>query len=119
MKNRYSGTEVGKDQVRAEACQYIKQFNLPDGQHPEPFIRSLLLDKEGELPDIARTLTGPFRDFHGWLEAIVPLQGDIKAVCYNKIISIAKTDPQWSNYIQPLQRWIVERKKELGAAKYP
>lgn len=114
MQNRYSGNEVGKDEIRREACRYIKQFNLPENEHPEHFIWSLLQEKQGELADIARTITGPFNNHHRWLEEILPLQGDSKEVCYSNIIRIAKADPSWQGYIQPLQNWIIGRKHEFG-----
>ena len=51
MKKRYAGNEAGKDQIRQEALQRIKDFKLPDGEQPEHFLWTMLKTKQGKLAE--------------------------------------------------------------------
>ena len=53
MKKRYAGNEAGKDQIRQEALQRIKDFKLPDGEQPEHFLWTMLKTKQGKLAVLA------------------------------------------------------------------
>lgn len=114
MGKRYSGNETGKDQVRQEALLRIKQFNLPDGEHPEHFLWTLLKTKQGKLADFANSLDPRQGDKHGYIYEIYKLQGEARPIFLKELVEKIKEDNAWAHYVAEVQKWAHAKRLELG-----
>ena len=114
MKKRYAGNEAGKDQIRQEALQRIKDFKLPDGEQPEHFLWTMLKTKQGKLAELANGIDENQDDRHGYIYDVYLLQGECRAIFLKELIEILETDNQWENYVSEVKIWAQARKTELG-----
>ena len=114
MKKRFSGDEVGKDEIRNKACTRIKQFNLPNGEQPEHFLWGILKSTGGELGEYANSLTEGLDDNHKYLADICNIMNEPPSIVYEKVICQVKKHPVWADYIKELTVWINACKQQAG-----
>ena len=114
MKKRYSGNENGKEIVRREAISHIKQFNLPEHEHPEHFLWTLLKTKQGSLSEFANRIQTNINDKHHYLYDIFILQGESRPIFLKELIEELRVDPAWDNYVSEVNTWAFNCKQTLG-----
>ena len=111
MKKRFSGDEVGKEEIRKNACKRIKQFTLPDGEQPEHYLWSLLKAIPGELTDAANNVADNQGDKHKYLLDICNILNEPSGIIYDKTVVQVKSHPDWANYVKELTTWIMACKQ--------
>ena len=114
MKKRYSGSEAGKDAIRTIAISRIKQFNLPNNEHPEHYLWSLLKTKQGTLAEFANRISQNANDQHHYIYEIFKLQGESRQVFLKELIEILETDPEWDNYVSEVKIWAQKSREIIG-----
>ena len=114
MGKRYSGNEAGKEQIRQEALQRIKQFNLPEGEHPEHYLWTMLKTKQGPLAELANGLDPLQGDKHSYIYEIYQLQGEARPIFLKELVEKVKEDAAWSQYVAEVQSWAHAKRVELG-----
>lgn len=106
MKSRFSGNEVGKEEIRQQACKRIKQFNLPAGEQPEHYLWAILKTTTGELTGAAKSIAGNLEDNHKYILDICNILNEPAAIVYDKVVKQVKSNPDWNNYVKELTVWI-------------
>lgn len=114
MKKRYSGNEAGKDQIRQTAISYIKQFHLPENEHPEHFLWSILKNQVGSLAELANRINPHQSDKHHYLYDVYALQGESRPIFLKELIDLLKTDEKWEDYVSEVREWAIKCKASLG-----
>ena len=117
MKKRYAGNEAGKDVIRQQALQRIKEFKLPEHEQPEHYLWSILKTKEGKLSELANGIDDNQGDRHGYIYDVYQLQGESREIFLKELIEVLEADGQWANYVSEVQSWAQARKQELGLAQ--
>lgn len=114
MCKRYSGNEAGKDQIRQEALRRVKQFNLPQGEHPEHYLWTLLKTKQGTLAEFANRIDPSQGDKHRYIYEIFQLQGETRPIFLKELVDKIKDDVAWPQYVSEARTWAHEKRMELG-----
>ena len=114
IKKRYAGNEAGKDGVRQTVLQRVKQFNLPEGEHPEHYLWTILKTKQGTLAEFANRLDLLQGDKHNYIYEIYLLQGEDRSIFLKELVEKIKEDSAWSQYVEEVQTWAHAKRLELG-----
>lgn len=115
IKNVYTGTEADLDARQDEALTHIRQFVLPEGVKPEPFIHQCLLNKddESEVVKAAKTIVAAL-DPHQYVNHIVNRLSIGEERGITQIITKFSDCDEWTAYSNPIREWIRDRKVALG-----
>lgn len=113
MKKYLSGTEIGKEERRSKAISYIKQFVLPEGEHPEHYLWQQLKNIPSEYGNYANEIPEVQYDQHSYLHDIQIRCGESREVFLYKLISELSTMEFWKEYVSELQAWVEARKNEV------
>ena len=114
MCKRYSGNEEGKDLIRQEALRRVRQFNLPQGEHPEHYLWTLLKTKQGTLAEFANGIDSSQGDKHRYIYEIYQLQGETRPIFLKELVEKVKEDVAWPQYVSEVQTWAHAKRMELG-----
>lgn len=114
IKKRYTGNEAGKDQIRQEALRRVKQFKLPEGEHPEHYLWTILKTKQGTLAEFANGLDPLQGDKHSYIYEIYQLQGEARPIFLKELVEKIKEDVAWPQYVEEIQTWAHAKRLELG-----
>lgn len=114
IKKRYAGNEPGKNEVRQTALQRVKQFNLPEGEHPEHYLWTLLKTKQGTLAEFANRIDSSQGDKHSYIYEIFHLQGEARQIFLKELVEKIKEDVVWPQYVSEVQTWAHAKRLELG-----
>ncbi len=106
MQKRFSGNEVGKEEIRQKACERIKQFNLPNGEQPEHYLWTLLKNTAGEMSDCANLLAEDVDDKHRYLGDICNMLNEPAEVVFEKVVNQVRNHADWAQYIKEVAIWI-------------
>ena len=114
IKKRYAGNEAGKNEVRQTALQRVKQFNLPEGEHPEHYLWTLLKTKQGTLAEFANGIDSSQGDKHSYINEIFHLQGETRQIFLKELVEKIKEDVVWPQYVSEVRTWAHAKRLELG-----
>lgn len=114
LQKRYAGNEAGKNEVRQTALQRVKQFNLPEGEHPEHYLWTLLKTKQGTLAEFANGIDSSLGDKHSYIYEIFHLQGETRQIFLKELVEKIKEDVAWPQYVSEVQTWAHAKRLELG-----
>ncbi|WP_240353936.1 AAA family ATPase [Pectobacterium brasiliense] len=111
-----TGTDERVKKLRNIAHTKIKQFNLPDKMQPEKFIHELLCDlpneainpHDEEIVEIAKQINY-VGDQHRYVYDIIERLGIDHSSGYSKVISLAAKHQRWKNYIDDVNKWIINQ----------
>lgn len=115
VKKIISGTEVGKDEFRAEILEHVLQFNLPPNGNPDKNIHDILCesDEDNEIVNAAKAVMGVY-DNHQYINELCLKLGGSREIELSHIIQeAAKNQDKWLEYTKPIRDWLEYRKKEL------
>jgi len=112
-----TGTDAAAVQHRNEALTHLRQFTLPEGNRPEPFINGMIcgiqeddLDpEEQEIADLAKEVhaTG---DSHHFIGHIVIQLGCERQEGLTKAVDLAAKAAGWADYVAPVREWLEVKK---------
>ncbi len=110
------------ESYREKAMQHIKEFKLPEGTKPEPYLHSLLIgiqnpnnEEFNEILEVANGISHE-QDSHKYLLKIIERLDYEKAVGYSKIIDFVSTHPQWEEYVSEIYSWLKSRVSKVREA---
>lgn len=116
VKKTLSGTEENIDQKRESALSIITSFNLPDDVFPEQFMHYCLqkcIDSTNcdmEIIKAALEIVTPY-DSHDWIKGICNKLNSSEETIVNEIVGIISAFDEWNNYIEPICKWLENRKE--------
>ncbi len=114
MERVYSGTENDKKARRQRALSRIKQYILPEGEHPEHFLWGKLKEVNNEYSQFAREISGGARDNHDYLNEVQRRSGETRSDFLGRLITSLAQQEFWDAYVKELIEWITSRKSALG-----
>ena len=114
MKKSISGNEIGKEELRGKLLKQVLQFNLPEGKTPDEFIHDLLCSSEdnSEIVQIAKDIKGVY-DKHQYINDIIKRMGGSREIELSRIIEEASKQIGWHDFIDPVRKWMEERKNVI------
>lgn len=121
IKRACSGDDDTAIARRTEMATRIKDFVLPPGQKPEPYLHDLictlpaagLTPSEIEIQNIAKAIVHP-PDRHGYIYHVLERLGENHSVQLSDVIRLASKHGGWANYTQPVREWLAARKAALN-----
>ena len=113
MKKYWGGDEVDKEERRRKAISYIKQYTMPEGEHPEHYLWQQIKTTSSELGDCAKEIPEVHNDQHCYLYDMQTSCGENREVFLYKLISELSAMDFWNEYVAELQAWVDERKAEI------
>jgi len=108
-----TGDDLIATRLREEALEKIIQFRLPEGNNPEKYLHTMLIqsdetehdDESLEIISIARSIH--FReDSHDYLGQIILELGLNRSIGLTRIIDIAAKHPQWMDFTADVVNWL-------------
>ncbi|WP_313384888.1 AAA family ATPase [Pantoea sp.] len=108
-----TGDDLTATRLREEALEKIIQFRLPEGNNPEKYLHTMLIqsdetehdDESLEIISIARSIH--FReDSHDYLGQIILELGLNRSIGLTRIIDIAAKHPQWMDFTADVVNWL-------------
>lgn len=116
MKRYYSESEVDKDKRRKRALSHIKQYILPENEHPEHFLWNELKKCNNDLAEYAQQIKEIADDKHKYLYDIQKESGESREGFLTRLTAILAQQDFWSDYVKELQEWLESRKTDLQNA---
>lgn len=115
IKKRLSGSEQNHEKKIQEALSIISQFTLPEGVPPEKHLHSMLirLRSSDECIECAKKVVSP-EDSHGYLNEIVDMMHQDRSRVLYQIIQHAAESEEWGNYIDPVRKWLIQKRTALS-----
>ena len=121
IKRACSGDDAKAIARRADMATRIKDFVLPAGMKPEPYLHSLicalpavgLTPPELEIQKVAKEIVHP-PDKHGFIYFLVTTLGDDRAVQLARVVPLAAKNADWANYTKPVRDWLIAQKAALN-----
>lgn len=113
MKKYWGGDEVDKVERRRKAISYIKQYTMPEGEHPEHYLWQQIKTTSSELGNLAKEIPEVHNDQHCYLYDMQNSSGENREVFLYKLIGELSAMEFWNNYVAELQAWVDERKAEV------
>ena len=89
-------------------------WDLPNNEHPEHYLWSLLKTKQGTLAEFANRISQNANDQHHYIYEIFKLQGESRQVFLKELIEILETDPEWDNYVSEVKIWAQKNREIIG-----
>jgi len=111
IKKHISGTEEDVQERWEKACNLISQYNLDGGLAPEEYIHKQIceLESDDEIVGIAKSIQGVV-DSHEWVDKIASIYDEKSDSSYKEIISVFSKTSGWNSFVEPLKKWLEERK---------
>lgn len=114
-----TGTDDLSEGYRTQAIGVIKQYNLPQGVKPEPYLHELICnipnsDNEEfqEIIDAAVDIVVP-DESHKYINDIIDRIGLERKVGLSKIIDLVATTEEWEKYTADIKEWLREKIEPL------
>lgn len=115
-----SGDDERAVNIRAIMPTKIRDFVLPAGVKPEPFLHHLIISQdpnqmsagEKEMHRLATEIVNP-ADTHHFIDKIVEVIGDNREVQLAQLVPLAAGHADWAAYTQPVKEWLEARKTAL------
>lgn len=114
MKKYYSGTEEDKDERRKRALSHIKQYILPENEHPEHFLWKELKKCDNDLAEYAQQIKEITDDNHTYLYDMQQESGESREGFLTRLASLLAQQDFWPDYVKELREWLEARKTALG-----
>jgi ABC-type lipoprotein export system ATPase subunit len=116
----FTGNDPILVEIRNEALKSISEYNLPDGQKPERYIRQLITtlpddvaSQENEIKRVALEIQ-QVDVAHKFVDEIIFRLGiDEKVVGLHKVVDLASRSNEWLSYTLPLREWLEKKKIEV------
>jgi len=111
----YTGTEVDLPIRQQEALSHIKQFVLPEGVKPEPFIHNCLVNKDdgSEVVEAAKLIVA-VPDTHLFVNDIITRLGVGEERGITQVLNKFSDCDEWAAYSAPIKDWVRARKIALA-----
>ncbi|ENP8324410.1 AAA family ATPase [Vibrio vulnificus] len=107
-----TGTDELAQRYKARAIEVIKQYNLPQGVKPEPYLHNLICgighsDNEEfqEIIEAAANIVVA-DESHKYINDIIERLGLDRKVGLSKIIDLIATTDNWDDYTSDIQQWL-------------
>lgn len=115
LRKRFSGNTQYENDVRERALSLIKEYNSPQSKSPDCFIINVIknMNSDSEVHSIVLNL-GILQDDHDYIEKIALQLGTDKRTAGEMLIREIEDSEEWKNYIQPINEWLLNRKKDLA-----
>lgn len=123
-QNRINAACTGDDaraiQIRANMPAKIREFILPTGVKPEPYLHGLIISQEAsvlnpaekEVHRVATEINNPGNS-HRFIDLLVETLGAERSVQLTRLIPLAAKHPDWAGYTHPVREWLDQRKIAL------
>ena len=112
MKKFYSGTESDKEERRKKAISYIKQYRLPEGEHPEHYLWKQIQNTTSDFANMAKEIIEVRDDQHKYLYEIQRRSGENREVFLYKLMNELSNMDFWQDYVSELQGWLDNKKSD-------
>lgn len=115
-----SGDDAKAVKVREIMPSKIRDFALPTGMKPEPYLHHLIIHQdpgsmsasEREMHRLATEIVNP-ADTHHFIDKLVDVIGDNRDVQLAQLIPLAAKHPDWLTYTRPVREWLESKKEAL------
>lgn len=113
-----TGNDYESKDLRDKMLEKVCQFSLPEGNKPEEYIHSILLEMEGdneehcEVVEVARDINS-VDDDHKYIDDIIERLGWERSVGLSKIVDLISESSVWGNYVKGVQRWLSSKVGEV------
>ncbi len=120
VKKVLTGDQQQDIDRRSKVLSVMKDFVLPEGEHPEKYIHSLvigldetILDAEAkELVALAKEIQVP-QDKHDYINQLIIKLGYEKREGLRLIIDLVAKSTQWGPFVAPLKEWLESKKGDV------
>jgi energy-coupling factor transporter ATP-binding protein EcfA2 len=121
INESFVGNDATARLIRDKMSTLIKDFTLPAGMKPEPYLHGLICAQdlatmspaETEIANAARDIVNP-SDSRQFINDIVTRLGGDRERQLDRIIPLAaKKNPEWDTYTAPVRDWLTAKKTEL------
>lgn len=112
LKKVITGTDDLSEDYKLRAKQSIKQYRLPGGSKPEPFLHHIISVIHGDLTAEQQEIVDAANDIHvadeshKYIDDIINRLGLERSVGLNKIIDLVATTDIWQDYTMDIREWL-------------
>ncbi|ELW1717430.1 TPA: AAA family ATPase [Vibrio cholerae] len=114
-----TGTDDISERYKAKAIGVIKQYRLPQGFKPEPYLHRIIcsigrsdIDEFQEIIDAATEIVVA-DESHKYINDIIERLGLERKVGLSKIIDLIATTDAWGEYTADIKEWLREKIEPL------
>ncbi|MEZ8414506.1 AAA family ATPase [Vibrio splendidus] len=114
-----TGTDQLSEDYKAQAIGVIKQYNLPNGVKPEPYLHQVICnigesddDEFQEIIDAANEIV-VVDESHKYINDIIDRLGLDRKVGLSKVVDLVATTEAWDLYTTEINAWLREKIRPL------